>query len=270
MSMKAAKALPILMYHHVSPAPGLVTVSPAVFRGHMAALAAAGWRTVGLDEVERFYRGEEVPERTCVITFDDGYLDNFIYAYPILRELGMKAVLFIVTGWLGDGGIRDGSRLCLDHSECKRLISAGDADTVMLRWSEVEAMQHAGVFEFHSHTHTHVRWDQQIEDREARRRCLNDDLAHSRTMLAARLGSHSPHLCWPQGYFDDEYVQVARSAGFNFLYTTNKSVNTPTSSSLSIGRIVTKERSGQWATQRVALYARPWLGGLYTFLQGKR
>ena len=59
--MQKATALPILMYHHVSPNPGLVTVSPAAFRAQMESLAGAGWRTAGLDEAARFFRGEAVP-----------------------------------------------------------------------------------------------------------------------------------------------------------------------------------------------------------------
>ena len=101
--MQKATALPILMYHHVSPNPGLVTVSPAAFRAQMEALAGAGWRTAGLDEAARFFRGEAVPAKTCVVTFDDGYLDNQVHAAPVLRDCGLAAVIFTVTGWLGEG-----------------------------------------------------------------------------------------------------------------------------------------------------------------------
>lgn len=265
--MKRAKALPVLMYHHVSPAPGLVTVSPAAFRNHIAALAAAGWRSAGLEEVERFYRDEPLPAKTCVITFDDGYLDNYVHAFPVLREFGMKAVLFIVTGWMGDGPARHGDQETPNHNACKQRIAAGDTDSVMLRWSEVEAMAAAGAFEFHSHTHSHTRWDQKFGDPVCKRDALFEDLSVSRQVLAQKIGSASRHLCWPQGYYDDDYLDAAQAAGFDFCYTTEKNVNTPGDSPRRIGRIVTKERPGDWLTSRLSLYSNPWLGRLYSLLR---
>lgn len=262
------KALPVLMYHHVSEAPGLVTIAPATFRSHMKALADAGWRSAGLAEVERFLRGEALPDKTCVITFDDGYLDNYARAHPVLAEFGMKAVLFLITGWLGDGPPRPADAELPDHRECMRRVRGGEPDSVMLRWSEVEAMRAAGTFEFHSHTHTHTRWDKTVADVSARRLALAEDLERSRETLRSRLGEVSRHLCWPQGYYDADYVEVAKGCGFDHLYTTEIRVNRPTTPSERIGRFVTKEKAGDWLLSRTRLYSRPWLGGLYSRLRG--
>lgn len=263
----SAAAIPVFMYHHVSPAPGLITVSPETFRSQIAALAAAGWRTAGLDELAGFLAGQPLPGKTCVLTFDDGYLDNYAYAHPILQEFGMKAALFIVTGWLGDGPLRLAARPLQNHADCKKLIAAGQADEVMIRWAEAEAMQAAGTFEFHSHTHFHQRWDRQVADPAARRAALAEDLAKSRQALLQRLASNSSHLCWPQGYHDDLYRACAVDAGFDYLYTTEKTVVSRRADPLRLGRIVTKEKNGTWLTRRAAIYSRPWLGRLYTYLQ---
>ena len=117
-------ALPVLMYHHVSPAAGLVTVSPAVFRQHMEYLARNGYTTLGAGGVEDFFAGRPVPHKSVVVTFDDGYFDNFVHAHPMLAEFGLTAMLFIVTGWLGEGPVRTGALDCPDHRECKRRIAA--------------------------------------------------------------------------------------------------------------------------------------------------
>lgn len=265
--MKAAKALPILMYHHVSPNPGLVTVSPAAFRAHMEALAKAGWKTAGLQAVEAFFAGEPVPAKTCIVTFDDGYLDNGVHAAPVLAEFGMKAVIFTVTGWMGDGAPRSGSQEPPDHRECKRRIAAGDADSVILRWSEAESLQADGVFEFHSHTHSHTRWDKTIIDPATRKSALLADLGASRSALQQRLGVESRHLCWPQGYFDSLYIESARSVGFDHLYTTAPTINRPATPTDRIARFVTKERPGKWLEQRTRLYANPLLGTLYSWIK---
>ena len=266
--MQSLGALPILMYHHVSPTPGLVTVSPQAFRAQMQALKFAGWRSAGLDELEGFFAGQPLREKTCVISFDDGYFDNYVHAHPFLAELGMKAVLFLVTGWLGDGPVRTNAEAICSHSECKRRIAADDTDSVMLRWSEVDLMAKAGTFEFHSHTHRHTRFDRQIADPLVRGEALAADLQASRETLRARFGTVSRHLCWPQGYYDEQYVAVARAAGFDHLYTTETRINRPGSDVARIGRFVTKEKSGDWLLARTKLYARPWLGSLYGWLKG--
>lgn len=255
------------MYHHVSPSSGLVTVSPNIFRSHLHALHAKGWRSAGLSEVERFFAGESLPKKTCVITFDDGYLDNACYAAPLLKEFGFTAVVFVVTGWVGTGLRRTGYPETPDHRECKRRIANGDADSVMMRWSELSYWVGAGVFEVHSHTHYHRRWDKEVADPVLRRSALAEDLATSRSILVEHLGAAGRHLCWPQGYYDSLYTEVATSVGFDYLYTVKPRMNLPNASTLEIGRFVTKEREGNWLVNRASIYGTPWLGRIYSALR---
>lgn len=266
--MRQASALPILMYHHVSPNPGLVTVSPETFHHQIARLAAAGYRSVGASELEAFLSGQPLPEKSVMLSFDDGYFDNYRYAHPVLREFGFKAVLFLITGWLGDGEPRHGKDDTPSHGECKRRIAAGRADEVMLRWSEVAEMQSAGSFEFHSHTHTHTRWDREISNLAVRDSHLAEDLAKSRAMLVQRLGTCSRHLCWPQGYYDDAYRRVAVGAGFDHLYTVARGSVTPTTDNQQLPRVVVKDKAGVWLNSRLWLYRRPWLADAYLTING--
>ncbi len=265
--MDRARALPVLMYHHISPQAGLVTVSPDTFRNQIGQLARAGWRTAGLDVVERFFAGEAIPEKTCIITFDDAYLDNMVHAAPVLREARMKAVVFAVTGWMGNGPARSGAMETPSHRECKKHIAAGDSDSVILRWEEAEQLQSAGIFEFHSHTHTHTRWDKVITDKACRRTALREDLNSSKRMLAEKLGVSSRHLCWPQGHYDDLYLEVARDLGLDHLYTTESRINLPGTSPAHIARFVTKDKPGRWILQRTRLYSSPILGRLYSLIR---
>ncbi|MFZ2629050.1 MAG: polysaccharide deacetylase family protein [Rugosibacter sp.] len=278
--MKLAHAAPVLMYHHVSPAPGLVTVSPATFRAQMAWLAAHGYRSAGTQELAAFLAGAPLPDKSVVITFDDGYLDNYLYAHPVLQEFGFRAVLFLITGWLGEGAPRlpvkvgDGDTATAaapaiySHRACMEKVAAGQADEVMLRWSEVAAMQAAGTFEFHSHTHSHSRWDRLVNDPHERRLRLADDLAASRAALRAHLGGVSGHLCWPQGYFDADYQAVAQAAGFSHLYTTEKGTCTGATLTNRIPRVVVKDRADGWFGRRLWLYRHPALTRAYLGLRG--
>jgi peptidoglycan/xylan/chitin deacetylase (PgdA/CDA1 family) len=264
--MTLARAIPVFMYHHVSPTPGLVTISPIVFRQQIAALAKAGWKTAGLDDLASFLSGNPVPQRTCILTFDDGYLDNFVHAHPVLAEFGFKAVLFVVTGWLSEGLVRQGAPATASHNTCKQAISRGLFDDVMLRWSEVELMSRTGSFEFHSHTHTHQRWDQSVADVAVRNTLLREDLFQSRAVLEQRLGKVSRHLCWPQGYYDAQYQACATETGFKYLYTTEKKIVSRNADPASIGRIVTKERNGDWLLNRASWFSNPLLGNAYSLI----
>ena len=86
------------MYHYVSRFPGAIAVSPEHFEDQCRGMAEYGWRGIGLDEAEGFLlKGAPLPPRSLLITFDDGYLDNYVYAWPILRKYGHKGVVFAVT-----------------------------------------------------------------------------------------------------------------------------------------------------------------------------
>lgn len=271
--MSGAQAVPIFMYHHVSPSPGLVTMTPANFRAQMRWLAGHGYQTIGCADLARFLAGEALPAKSVMLTFDDGYLDNYVHAHPVLAEFGLHAVLFLITGRIGDGPARNcvGSGVSpaptLSHRDCAAAVAAGRADDAMLRWPEVERMVDAGTFEFHSHTHSHTRWDRSEADPATRHARLADDLAHSRAALQQRLGSVSTHLCWPQGYHDAGYRATARAAGFDHLYTVERGACLAQTAAEEIPRIVVKDKGGFWLGSRAWLYGRPWLGTTYDRLR---
>src|SRR5438105_15852573 len=92
------QTLPVLMYHHVSPQPGLVTVDPQTFCAQLSWLTRHDYHSVTSDDLAAFFAGRRLPEKSVLITFDDGYLDNSVYAYPLLREFGLHPLLFLITG----------------------------------------------------------------------------------------------------------------------------------------------------------------------------
>jgi peptidoglycan/xylan/chitin deacetylase (PgdA/CDA1 family) len=149
-----------------------------------------------------------------------------------------------------------------DHDACKRLVAEGRADEAMLRWSEIEAMRAAGTFEFHSHTHTHTRWDKVCgADTDAKRAHIAQELRDSRDTLERRLGQASDHLCWPQGYFDADYVAAAREAGFRHLYTTDPfGQNAPGADPGHIYRFAVRNQGGGWLNRRIWLSRDPFWG----------
>jgi peptidoglycan/xylan/chitin deacetylase (PgdA/CDA1 family) len=103
-----ARALVILQYHHISEeTPAATSISPSRFEAHLEAIAASGYQVLHLTTVTQLLRGgEPLPDKSVLITFDDGYSSIFEFAFPLLQQRGWPFVIFTNTepvdlGWSG-------------------------------------------------------------------------------------------------------------------------------------------------------------------------
>lgn len=92
--------VPILMYHSIlkdSARQGKYVVSPAVLAADLDALQQRGYETVTVSDLLAYVQdGTPLPDKAVMITFDDGYYNNYVYAYPLLQQRGMRAVVSII------------------------------------------------------------------------------------------------------------------------------------------------------------------------------
>lgn len=168
MPRPAAKSLPVAMYHYVNDNPGAITVSPACFEEHCRVMAEQGWRGISLAEAEGFLlHGEPVPEKSLLITFDDGFLDNYLHALPALHTYGHKGVVFAVSGRLEPG---EEPRVSLaellagragDHPHVRRPLRKNAhgftvRTDIFCNHAEVRAMEASGSIAVASHSHGHM------------------------------------------------------------------------------------------------------------------
>lgn len=260
-------SVPVLMYHHVRPHGGMIACTPENFENQLIWLKKNGYHSLSLDQFARHLSGKDVG-KAVLITFDDGYLNNWVYAFPLLKKYGFKATIFLVTSWLHQGEVRPNTTMsvqvpdCPDHHQCEALIAAGCSDEVVLRWSEVKAMQASGLVEFHSHTHTHTRWDK-ISKQEKNIK-MQWELSTSRQYLEQQLGTSSAHLCWPQGYFDKDYIDIAQKMGFKYLYTTQAfGRNTSLTPANHIYRFAVRNRPGKTLGKRIRASHHPLIGPFF-------
>jgi peptidoglycan/xylan/chitin deacetylase (PgdA/CDA1 family) len=183
--------LRILMYHSVVEAPSDPwAVTPAQFAAQMAYLAEHQFRVVTLADAARLLAQNAPLYRTVVLTFDDGYRDFLTNALPILQRYAFPAMLFVVTGRLGQTA----------------LWSSADKTRSLLTEAEVRYVQ-AQSITLGSHTVTHA--DLTTLGAEQ----LDDELRSSYATLV-RWGEVTPRLAYPGGRFTAREWQAARRVGY--------------------------------------------------------
>jgi peptidoglycan/xylan/chitin deacetylase (PgdA/CDA1 family) len=248
----------ILMYHRVIPRseveatfvqPGMY-VTPETFERHLQFLSAR-FEIVPLSSVlARWREGRwESSARYCVLTFDDGWLDNYRYAYPLLHAYRAPATIFLPTDMIGTDACLWSDRLgSLLHRQQpvhnRRAVNDIDAmieraktlsddarermvdgladqlgaqvppDRRLVNWAEVREMSREGI-SFGSHTCTHAnltRLDDEALERELRRPIQ---------VLEQHRVNHVRVLSYPNGDHTDAVVAAAQAAGYDAAVTTN-------------------------------------------------
>lgn len=163
------KSLPVLMYHYISMHQDSIAVDPGLFEEHLKAMSEAGYRGVPFNEaLEYLSDGRDLPEGSVLITFDDGFLDNYVYAYPLLKHHGHNAVVFAVTGKIEEheaprpnledvwGGYVDARDLpMVDNPFRKNTDGLRIRTDMFMSWPEARLMRDSGVMDISAHSHNH-------------------------------------------------------------------------------------------------------------------
>ena len=225
----------ILTYHRTAPLPSglpkpLHNVTPDRLREQLSGLRRAGFRfwTVGR-LLEAGLRRQPVPPRTVVVTFDDGYATLYGHAWPILRDLGVPATLFVCTAFLDQEGAFHFDAWGIAHA------NRAPAETYRpLTTAQCREMARSGVIELASHTHTH-------RDFRGRPEEFARDLASSLEVLEDQFGRRSVPFAFPygsphRGFASDELVAAAKAAGVSCAFTARSALVDPRSDPFGWGR----------------------------------
>jgi peptidoglycan/xylan/chitin deacetylase (PgdA/CDA1 family) len=183
--------VPILTYHHIGPLPagannlrrGLNT-SPELFEQHLAYFRDNGIATISLDDlVYAIALGWPLPEKRVIITIDDGYSDVYEYAFPLLKEYGATATLFIPTSFIDN------------------------AAPGYMTWPQIEEMSRAGI-DVQPHTKDHV------DLRRQRRAYLVYQILGSKQTVEAHTGQVARYFAYPAGEYDDNVIELLKEMNF--------------------------------------------------------
>ncbi|RMG70832.1 MAG: xylanase [Nitrospirae bacterium] len=256
------------MYHHVNPRGNFINVTPERFEKQMEYLAKRGYKTLNTKELyEILHSGREIDHKTLMITFDDGWLDNYLFAFPILKKYSLKAVIFVVTSWIKERGIRKERIELPSHRECVELVKEGRAGEVMLSWDEIRQMEASGLVDIQSHTHSHRRWKKEMNEVE-QKEFLMKDLSISKKTIEDRLGKTCNALCWPWGDNSELSREIALKAGYRMLFTTEKGTNHTAADLLGIKRVVIGNIGVQSLGKKLFIHSRPLISKLYLWIFG--
>lgn len=183
--------VPILMYHHIADPPPRadairrdLSLSPGLFEAHLRYLVEAGYQPITLRQLaSHLLYGEPLPPCPIVLTFDDGYRDHYTQAYPLLKEYGFVGTFFLVTGPI-DWGNND-----------------------YLTWEQVEIMS-AGGMEFGDHSYDHKDLKGKSFD------FVTWQIMAPKDAIEKHTGQKVLFFCYPSGSYDQQVIDVLRSAGF--------------------------------------------------------
>ncbi len=180
--------VPVLNYHQVNNKfHTVLTMKPENFEKQIRYLSENGYHALTLEEFTDYMDGKgELPDKPVLITFDDGYADNYEYAYPILKKYKMTGTIFLITDFVGRPGY--------------------------LTWEQVKEMSDNGM-EFGSHTLSHRPLDS--FDRNG----MRHELVESKKAVEWRLGKPCLFIAFPEGKFTDTVLEETQNAGYRYGFT---------------------------------------------------
>lgn len=205
--------VPILVYHDIGPAAkGRMVIGVKSFDAQMRYLKSQGYRVVSLKEFLEFASlKRQLPRKSLVLSFDDGYKSFLQYAYPIMKELGFTATLFVYTDYIGAG------RNALTWGDLKKLGDEG---------FQIEA---------HSKSHGDMRRASGESAAEYTKR-ITAELNQPRELFLKNLGRYPETLAYPYGRQDDTVVQRTKERGYVAGFTVRRQGNPSFTEVLTIHR----------------------------------
>ncbi len=158
------------------------------FEKQLREIKARGFETYFADEPQRTSGRPGV-----VLTFDDGYADNYTTVFPLLKKYEIKATVFLITDMIGEEG----------HLTAK----------------QIKEMSESGLVHFGSHTVTHRKLDSLTEYE------ISEELTTSKAVIEELTGKPVTALAYPNGIYHDKVREIAMAVGYRLAYTTDGPVD---------------------------------------------
>jgi len=189
----------VLMYHQVGKFKNITTHKATYcdvgrFRSQLGLMKMYGYKSVTLYDIYLYLSGKkEIPEKSVVLTFDDGYENFYEYAFPALQEYGFSAIVYLVAGKIGD--------------KADWLEKDGHFPAKLMNVQQIRELKKYGIL-FGSHGYDHLRLTQQEYY------VAKNDIEKSKKVLEDLLGEEVKHFCYPYGDHNIEIMKITQDAGY--------------------------------------------------------
>ncbi len=216
--------LPIVMYHGVlddTSRQGQYIITPAQLESDLKTIKENGYTTVTMADVLAFVdNGAPLPDKPIMLTFDDGYYNNYLFADPLLERYGMKAVISPVckwTEWYSDTPAQS------DHAIYSHIT-----------WQEIRDMVHSGRWEIQNHSYDMHYCEagkrkgtlrRASETAQAYEAALRADLSTAQQQLTTLAGVTPTTFTYPYGAMCDEALPIIKDLGFRATLTCESRIN---------------------------------------------
>lgn len=200
--------IPILMYHSIcndDPNNSLM-IPTEMFAEQMEWLRENDFTAMSMDDVIEAMNTGKVPKRPVLITFDDGYADNYINAFPELKNNNLKGTFFIISDTITEEG------------------------GYYMSTSMLKEMKEAGM-EIENHTANH------LELNNLSREDAIDSIKRGQEFLRSVIGSNGNYLCYPVGRYSDETIEIQKELGIKAALTTQGGISSIADGKYELKRI---------------------------------
>ena len=215
-------AVPIIMYHSImqrSNEFGKYVITPDEFDNDLSYLKKHNYNAITVtDLINYVYKGEDIPLKPVIITFDDGNLNNYLYGQPVLKKYNMKAVISIIGSYT--------------ETFSTFPYPTGDPAYAHASWDQIKAMNDSGYFEIQNHSYSL----HSINKRNGTKRKKGESLESYRNMLTAdimKLQNKLTETCgitpntftYPYGAISKESKEILKELGFRASLSCLEGVN---------------------------------------------
>ena len=205
--------IPVLMYHSINSNKNRASdyvITPAAFRGDMEWLQKNGYHTVVVQDLLNYVeQGIPLPEKPVMVTFDDGYYNNYLNVFPILKELQMKAVISII------GTETDKYSALEETSE----------NYSHLTWYQINEMMKSGLVEFQNHSYNMHKSGgndgprkgiskMKGESTESYQKAIREDVGKAQARYTEMTGWTPTAFAYPFGSVSRDSYPVLEELGF--------------------------------------------------------
>lgn len=184
----------VLTYHSLDESGSWTSISPELFKKQMAYLIRNDYHCISLRGwIETVISRRQCPPRTFVLTFDDGYKDNYEIALPILKAHKFTATVFVVTGQIGMSAVWEKKE--------------GIPDLPMMSVEDIREMSKSGIdIQPHSHNHPSLP---KLEEAG-----IKEEILCSKGTIEAITKKEADLFCYPYGHYDNRVISLLKNQGF--------------------------------------------------------